>query len=78
MKAERKVNQDEIIAKMKLVTQSLASLKTDHIRMLSQLTNSSKEVNDKLGELNSEKENTLKKTINKLELGVEESQVFEF
>ena len=74
-KTERKINQDEIIAKTKLISQSLASLKAEHSRMLSQLSSSEKDVDEKLKKLNLEKEDTLKKSILSLELGIEESQV---
>ncbi|ESO00036.1 hypothetical protein HELRODRAFT_113439 [Helobdella robusta] len=73
--SERKVPQDEIVAKLKLVSQSLISLKADHSQMLSQLTNTSKETDEKMVKFNLEKEETLRKIITNLEMGVEESHI---
>lgn len=72
---ERKMPQEEILAKLKLVAQSLSSLKTDHAQTLNQLTSGTKEVDPKNQKIIQEKEEVLRKIIRNLELGVEESQV---
>ena len=75
MDGSRKVGQDEIISNTKNVLRGLETLKNEHAGLLTKLQEDKVEQSEQDEEESEQKQDMIKKSLEKIELGLGEAQV---